>query len=85
MAFTKCGFVNDNCPVITVQDNHDKRGAGAPGVHKNIEITENVFKGESGRCIFVTSTDGVKINGNKFTDCKPIITLLIVLCAGMPK
>ncbi len=67
--FEKCGFVNDDCPVITVQDNHDKRGAGALGVHKNIVITKNVFKEKSGRCIFVTSTDGVKISGNKFTDC----------------
>ena len=67
--FEKCGFVNDDCPVITVQDNHDKRGAGALGVHKNIVITKNVFKEKSGRCIFVTSTDGVKISGNKFTEC----------------
>lgn len=70
-AFTKCGFVNDDCPVITVQDNHDKRVAGAPGVHKNIEIIKNVFKGKSGRCIFVTSTDGVKISGNSFKKCEP--------------
>lgn len=68
--FTKCGFVNDDCPVITVQDNHDKIMARVPGVHKNIEITENVFKGKLGRCIFVTSTDGVKINSNKFKNCK---------------
>lgn len=69
--FTKCGFVNNDCPVITVQDNHDKReGGGLPGVHKNIEITENVFKDKSGRCIFVTSTDGVKINDNRFQNCK---------------
>lgn len=68
--FEKCGFVNDDIPVITVQDNHDKRAVGAPDVHENIEITENVFKSKSGRCIFVTSTNGVKISGNTFTDCK---------------
>ena len=68
--FAKCGFVNDDCPVITVQDNHDERAAGASGVHKNIEITKNVFNGKSGRCIFITSTDGVKINGNNFQNCK---------------
>lgn len=68
--FEKCGFVNDDIPVITVQDNHDKRAVGAPDVHENIEIVENVFKGKSGRCIFVTSTNGLKISNNKFSDCK---------------
>ena len=68
--FEKCGFVNDDIPVITVQDNHDKRGVGTPNVHENIEIAENVFKNKSGRCIFATSTSKIKIIGNDFSDCK---------------
>ena len=67
--FEKCGFINGNCPVITVQDNHDRLASGAPEVHENIEITNNVFKGSVGRCIFLTSVNGVKIGGNTFTDC----------------
>ena len=68
--FEKCGFARNDNPIITVQDNHNKRDVGSHNVHENIEITENVFKSKSGRCVFVTSTNGVKIVGNKFVDCE---------------
>ncbi len=67
--FEKCGFINDGFHVISVQDNHDSREAGARGVHENIEVTNNVFERKSGKCIFMTSVNGVKIKGNRFIDC----------------
>ena len=67
--FEKCGFTSENDPILAVQDNHDTMRVGAPGVHENIAVLENTFIGKSGRCIFVTSTNGVTVKGNRFEHC----------------
>ena len=69
--FSKCGFASEDRPIIAVKNSHSRNyDIGVPGVHENIEIAENVFKGKVGRCIFVTSTNGLKIGNNEFADCK---------------
>lgn len=69
--FEKCGFARkeENEPIIAVQDNHDKLSVGEPNVHSNIKISNNTFKNKLGRCIFLSSTDNVKIFNNEFENC----------------
>lgn len=68
-----CAVSGSDIPVIAVKNNHDKLCAdidpGIKGVHKNVRITDNLFLHKSGRCIFLTSTDGVEIYDNLFMDC----------------
>ena len=46
----------------------------APGVHRNVRITDNEFTG-TGRAMLLTCCDGVTVSGNRFEGCREEIAL----------
>lgn len=58
--FDYCG----ETPILILPENTVHHGA----VHKNIEITNNIFRSYDGVCIFAKSTDYLFIKENQFRD-----------------
>lgn len=56
--------------VLTVRTQHNGGPADYPaGVHRNLRVLDNTFDDIGPSAIYVESTDGLEIRGNRFTRC----------------
>jgi parallel beta-helix repeat protein len=70
--FEKCAFIKSaaNLGAIVLKGCHDVGADDYPaGVHRNVQIYGNTFRGMGNSGIYVSATDGVKIENNTFERC----------------
>ncbi|MBO5051689.1 MAG: right-handed parallel beta-helix repeat-containing protein [Clostridia bacterium] len=70
--FEKCAFIKSaaNLGAIVVKGCHDAGADDYPaGVHRNVQIYGNTFRGMGNSGIYVSATDGVRIEDNVFENC----------------
>lgn len=70
--FEKCAFIKSaaNLGAIVVKGSHDVGSEDYPaGVHRNMTIENNVFRGMGNSGVYVSATDGVTVRGNTFDHC----------------
>ncbi len=70
--FEKCAFIKSaaNLGAIVVKGCHDAGADDYPaGVHRNVQIYGNTFRGMGNSGIYVSATDGVRIENNSFENC----------------
>ncbi|MBQ8351939.1 MAG: right-handed parallel beta-helix repeat-containing protein [Clostridia bacterium] len=71
--FEKCAIIKarQNRGAISVLCAHDTdpNELNKAGVHEDIKILNNVFRGTGNSAIYISATDGVEVRGNLFENC----------------